>query len=241
MQESAQVQRPHHSLLHPETQNKPQDQTAQTDTPVGSHAATRLKSDVLLMTSRVLITAPDGSAVEARALLDNASSASFISERLVHSLSLLRTNQPIRVSGIGGISHKPPIQSVTRFQLSSLQPSGRKIEVTAVVVPKVTCDLPLKPVTYEIGWTHLSDLPLADPGFGQLGRIDILLGADVFVDVLCQGRRNGPASSPTAFETDLGWVLCGNTGSTLTSAQANVHITTFHTSITSSDDVLRKF
>ena len=120
---------------------------------MGSHAVTRLKSDVLLMTCRVLITAPDGSTVEARALLDNASSASFISERLVHSLSLPRTNQSIHVSGIGGISHKPPIQSVTRFQLSSLQPSGRKIDITAVVVPKVTCDLPLKPVTFEISWT----------------------------------------------------------------------------------------
>ena len=44
-----------------------------------------------------------------------------------------------------------------------------------------------------------------------------------------------------AFETDLGWVICGNTGSTSPSAQANVHITTFHTSVMSSDDVLRKF
>jgi len=73
----------------------------------------------------------------------------FISEQLVHSLSLPRTNQSIHVSGIGGIYHNPPIQSVTRFQLSSLQPSGRKIDVTAVVVPKVTCDLPLKPVTLK--------------------------------------------------------------------------------------------
>lgn len=48
------------------------------DTPhedtVGSHAATRLTSDVLLMTCRVLITAHDGSTVEARALLDNVHS-----------------------------------------------------------------------------------------------------------------------------------------------------------------------
>ena len=145
------------------------------------------------------------------------------------------------MSGIGGISHKPPIQSVTRFQLSSLQPSGRKIDITAVEVPKVTCDLPLKPVTFEISWTHLSDLPLADPGFGQPGRIDILLGADVFVEVLSQGRRNGPTGSPTAFKTDLGWVLCGSAGFTSTSTQANVHITTFHASATSSDDILRKF
>jgi len=90
-------------------------------------------------------------------------------------------------------------------------------------------------------WKHLSDLPLADPGFNQPGRIDILLGADVYVDVLRHGRRTGPPGSPTAFETDLGWVICGNTGSTSPSAQANVHITTFHTSVMSSDDVLQKF
>ena len=237
-------QKPHHTLLHIETQNKvARDQNApQEDIPVGSHAAAKLTSNVLLMTCRVLITAPDGSTIEARALLDNASSASFISERLAHSLSLPRMSQSVSVSGIGGVYHKPPTQSVTRFQLSSLQTSGRKINVTAVVVPRVTCDLPMKPVAFEMSWMHISDLPLADPGFGQPGRIDVLLGADIFVEVLRHGRRKGPTGSPTAFETDLGWVLCGNTGSTTsTSAQTNVHITTFHTSILSSDDILRSF
>ena len=43
-------QKPHHTLLHSEAQNKasPRSQdwaTAQADSPVGSHAATRLKSD----------------------------------------------------------------------------------------------------------------------------------------------------------------------------------------------------
>ena len=107
------------------------------------------------------------------------------------------------MSGIAGISHKLPIQSVTRFQLSSLQPSGRKIDVTAVVVPKVTCDLPLKPVTFEIDWTHLLDLPLANPEFGQPSRIDILLGADIFIEVLCQGWRNGPTGTPQLLKLTL--------------------------------------
>ena len=149
-------QKPHHTILHlePQSRTDPKSRATKEDTSVGSHATTRLKSDALLMTCRVLITSPDGSAVEARALLDNASSSSFISERLVHSLSLPRVTQSIRVSGIGGISHKPPLQSVTSFQLSSLQFSGKKIDVTAIVVPKVTCDLPMKPVTYELGWTH---------------------------------------------------------------------------------------
>ena len=71
-------QKSHHTLLHSASPRSQDRATAQRNTPVGSHAATRLKSDVLLMTCRVLITAPDSSTVETRALLDNASSASFI-------------------------------------------------------------------------------------------------------------------------------------------------------------------
>ena len=201
----------------------------------------KLQSNTLLMTCRVLITAPDGSSVEVRALLDNASSASFISERLVQSLSLPRISQRIRVSGIGGLSHKAPIQSITNFQVSPVRHVKKRIDVTAVVVPKVTCDLPLCPVPFDLQWKHVSDLPLADPGFGQPGRIDILLGVDVFVDVLRHGRWMAPPGSPTALETEFGWVLCGSAGSTNSSTQANLHITTFHTSVASGDDILRKF
>ena len=41
----------------------------------------------------------------------NASSVSFISEWLVHSLCLPRSSQDICVSGIGGMSYKPLLQS----------------------------------------------------------------------------------------------------------------------------------
>ena len=47
-------------------------------------------------------------------------------------------------------------------------------------------------------------------GFAQPGCIDMLLGADVFVDVLRHGWWTG---HPGAFETEFGWVLCGSTGS----------------------------
>jgi hypothetical protein len=239
-------QRQHHTLLHIEPQNSHPPRTSvqpgsQPPTSVSSNAAMKLQSNTLLMTCRVLITAPDGSSVEARALLDNASSASFISDRLVQSLSLPRTSQQIRVSGIGGISHKAPIQSITNFQISPVRHGRKRIVVTAVVVLKVTCDLPLCPVSFDLQWKHISDLPLADPGFTQPGRIDLLLGADIFVDVLRHGRRTGPPGTPTAFETEFGWVICGSTGSTTSSTQANLHITTFHTSVASGDDILRKF
>ena len=75
-----------------------------------------------------------------------------------------------------------------------------RIGISAVVVPKVTCDLPLAPVPFNLSWKHISNLPLADAGFGQPGRIDILLGVDMFIDVLRHGRRSGPPGSPTALD-----------------------------------------
>ena len=83
------------------------------------------------------------------------------------------------------------------------------MEVTAVIVPRVTCDLPLHPVPFDPTWNHLADIPLAGPEFGRPGRIDILLGVDVFVDTLLDGRRIGPPGSPIALETEFGWVLAG--------------------------------
>ena len=163
-----------------------------------------------------------------------------MSERLVQSLSLPRFNQHVRVSGIGGVSQRAPIQSISNFQISPVGSSKRIMNITAVVVPKVTCDLPLTPVPFQLDWKHLSDLPLADPGFGQPGRIDLLLGVDVFIDVLRHGRRSGPPDAPTALETEFGWVLCGSSGP-ISSLSTHTCVTTFHSSVASEDDILRQF
>ena len=197
----------------------------------------KLKPNALLMTCRVSVITPDGSSVDTRALLDNASSASFVSERLVQSLSLPRFNQNVRVSGIGGISQRAPIQS--SFEVSAVGPNKRKIGISAVIVPKVTCDLPLTPVPFKSNWKHITDLPLADPGFGQPGRIDLLL-VDVFIDVLRHSRRSGPPNSPSALETEFGWVLCGDSGM---SSDSTTHacVTSMHSFVTSGDDILRRF
>ena len=44
-----------------------------------------IKSDLLLMTCRIRVEAPDGTYTEARAILDSGSSSSFISERLART------------------------------------------------------------------------------------------------------------------------------------------------------------
>ena len=73
-----------------------------------------------IRTCRVLVKAPDYIYVEARALLNNASSASFISECLFQSLQLPRTNLSLRISGITGLSRKAPLQSVSSFTITPI-------------------------------------------------------------------------------------------------------------------------
>ena len=208
--------------------------SANTTTRVVSSPAVKLKSSSLLMTSRVLVFAPDGSCVEARALLDNGSTSSFVSERLVQSLAIPRSLCSVSVSGIAGSIANSNVKSVASFQIASTYSNQDKIDLTAIVLPKVTCDLPVDPVPLDHSWTHLNDLPLADPAFGEPRRIDILLGVDVFVSILCNGRRSGPAGSPVAIETKFGWVVCGGSNSPL-------KVTSCHASVLGSDDILRKF
>ena len=100
-------------------------------------------------------------------LLDCASSALFISERLTQSLCLPHSSQNIRISGVAGLSHGSPLQSIANFFISAMRPSGKKVDVTAIVVPCVTCDLPTHPVPFDVNWKHLNGLQLADPTFGH--------------------------------------------------------------------------
>ena len=189
------------------------------------------------MTCSVRASAPDGSTVTARALLDSASSASFISERLARALNLPRFRQNTHISGIAGITKTSPLQSIARFSISTSNPPGETINLTAIVVPKVACDLPLQSIPFDPDWNHLSGIPLADPDFASPGKVDILLGVEAFVAVLLDGRRSGLPGSPVAFETKLGWVLAGNTD--LPSTENT--IVTYHASVLTGDDLLREF
>ena len=80
-------QKPHHTLLHVEREKVVSPPDKQHVVSISSSMASGVTSNTLLMTCRVRVEAPDKSTIEARALLDSGSSASFISERLANSLT----------------------------------------------------------------------------------------------------------------------------------------------------------
>ena len=192
------------------------------------------------MTCQLLVESPEGVTVEVRGILDSASSASFVSERIAQSLRLKRSSCNTRISGIGGLSLSPFTQSVATFTIAPSHCPSKRMNLSAIVVPRVTCDLPVAPVAYDPSWNHLADLRLADPKFGIPGRVNLLLGIDIFTCVLRQGRRHGPSNAPIAFETDFGWVLAGTCTNSVTTD--NTDVVAHHVSVQNDDsDNLRKF
>ena len=99
--------------------------------------------------------------------------------------------------------------------------------------------MPVNPVPKDQNWTHLEDIQLSDPGFDTPGRIDLphVLRADIFSQVVLHGQRFGPPGSPSAFETQLGWVLSG----TVCPEYHQSQITSYHALCLSGDEQLRKF
>ena len=227
--------RPHHTLLHVELTESVPDQSNRINPnrTVQSHAATELSNSTLLMTCRVLIHGPSDLSVEARAVLDFASSNSFISERIAQILCLPRSHRSSNISGIGGLTCKSGIRAVTQFAVPPILRPDKWFKVSAIIMPRVTCDLPVSPVNNN-GWDHLSDLSLADTSFSQPGRIDVLLGVDIFVNVLLQGRRIGPPGAPVALNTEFGWVLAG--GNELSNHNVVHHVVTV-----SGDGLIQRF
>ena len=134
-------QRAHHTLLHVDGTNV----SVPVFNPPLNPTTDSIPSYVVMR--HELVTHPDsnGPPIEARAILDSASSASFIFERLARCLCLPRSRQSTAIT----LSQRSHTSSVTCFSISGVRSPRQVVKVTAVVVPRVTCDLPIHPIKFE--------------------------------------------------------------------------------------------
>ena len=127
---------------------------------------------------------------------------------------------------------------LVQFDITSLNPGGKRISVEAVVLPRITGVIPSSPVMFDPKWKHLSRIPLVNPDFGTPGNIDLLLGADVFCRVVRHGQRFGLSGSPSVFQMCFGWVIAGTIHTTGFPRQ---HTDTCCVPTITSDDLLKRF
>ena len=81
------------------------------------------------------------------------------------------------------------------FRITSLKGGGRRIPVQAIVLRIVTSDLPLSPTSLNGKWKQLKRLELADPDFETPGAIDLVLGTEIFSQVVLHCRQFGRQGS----------------------------------------------
>ena len=109
-------QKSHHTLLHVDRDPTP----SVPGVSLTVNASPGTTSGSILMTCRVLSRGPDGSSIESRALLDSASSVSFVSERLAQNLRLPRSRRDAKIHGVTGLAHYSHAQSFTSLVVSPL-------------------------------------------------------------------------------------------------------------------------
>jgi hypothetical protein len=162
----------------------------------------------------------------ARALLDSASQSHFVTKQLADIMDIKRNSVKHIVYGVNGIATN--IKHKTTTSVASRITSYQKI-IDFLVVDKITGDLPIESINTEL-WNIPKEIILADPSFNSSAKIDILLGIEVFLDSLRQGRIQLGHNYPAIQETAFGYIIGGNypsiENSTLCATFSHAHATT---------------
>ncbi|KMQ83105.1 hypothetical protein RF55_20912 [Lasius niger] len=169
------------------------------------------RTATLLAIARVIVTDRHGDPHTIRALIDQGSEVSIISEALVQRLRLRRSHSTVSISGIGGAS-----TGATRGKVSlslSSKITNAAFSAVAYILPRLSA-YQGSTARNETAWPHLHGLPLADPQYMEEDLIELLLGVEVCSIILEDGLRKGGPRAPIAQKTSLGWILSGGCGGT---------------------------
>ncbi|XP_073954835.1 uncharacterized protein [Choristoneura fumiferana] len=179
-----------------------------------------------------------GPGITLRCLIDQGSQASFITEAAVQLLGLKKIPHKSSISGLGS-EESAPIASKSRVnvKISSLLNPNFTVNIDAFVLSKLTSVLPNKHIVVEL-WSELSKLELADPSFNVPGKVDVLLGADVYGQILLDGIVKAPHGAPVAQRTSLGWILSGPIHGNNSVYHRNISANHIHIS---ENDLLKRF
>ena len=170
-------------------------------------ASTRKRSPVLLATAWVTVRSPSGRTAVVRALLDQGSEMTFISENLAQILRAKRIRMPISVSAVGGI-HAGTFQHATHIFISPRDSHAPSLSTTALIMKSLTSYTPRQNVDIS-SFSYLSDLPRADADPTSLDPINLIIGADLYNDIILDGVRKGSVGQPIAQNSILGWIISG--------------------------------
>ncbi|KAL0850467.1 hypothetical protein ABMA28_012265 [Loxostege sticticalis] len=210
----AECKREHNTLLHG---IEPQENASPSVSLLSSTSG--LNTQVLLPTAQVKLTAKHGKQILARALLDSGSQVSLVTNKIVGRLGLSPVRTNTHIVGITNIGQ--PVDKCINLELQSMV-YPFKINVDCHIVKTITTQLPQTNIDLS-SITFPANCKLADATFNVPGDVDLLLGADVFFQVLLPQPDvvSSPSSSqqcatpttsapqPSVIHTAFGVVVAG--------------------------------
>ena len=186
------------------------------------------------MTAEVLLKGPGGHELKARAFIDPGAGLSLISSRVAQILELPLESSRTSFTTVQGTE----CQGSKYLTSVVISPLHYKLDIPCrpAVVQTVTEKIPSKQLAPVHDYPHLLGLQLADPTFNIPGRVDILLGADLWLHL--QGRSppvTASASEPGAQDTIFGWAI---TGTVKAQGEAQQSYPTCHVQSTMTNETL---
>lgn len=207
----------HHTLLHSDVSSKDDSQRIDTSQKEENHseaakgvsqaaASTSNKtSTVVLATALILLDNGKGVKYPCRAFLDSGSSVNFITTTLQQRMMLKRDEVNMMICGANGN------ETTNKYQVSAIihamGENNYKQAVDFLVTRKITGELPLTNICID-GWELPSKTQLADPNWNTPGRIDVLLGAEVFYNITMEQKRQ-LHNLLWIYSSKLGHIVCG--------------------------------
>lgn len=164
-------------------------------------------NSVLLSTAQVVVYNPiTNEHLTVRALLDSGSQSSLITDSLKNKLNL--TPQPTQV-GILGIGNIISSNSMQRCSVKIKSHNEQyETNLTCLVLSCISTNLPNK--TFNMKRLNIpTACKLADPTFNISAPVDMLIGADVFWQLIESEQINLGPNQPIMHKSKLGWLLAG--------------------------------
>ena len=187
-------------------------------------------SHVILGTVVLPILRADGETLRCRALLDSGSQVTLISQVCANKLGIKPNKARMSIAGIG----KEHVESRGSFKVQIAQPSSSQaLESKCHILERVTDMLPTRRVSTE-GWAHINNVKLADPIFHDPAEIDLIIGADLYEEIVLEAKIH-IKDSLYLRETIYGWMVTGSVGANPEGARS------LHACTSSLDEQLHMF
>ncbi|XP_018576722.1 uncharacterized protein LOC108915233, partial [Anoplophora glabripennis] len=204
--------RKHHSLLHRDynttTVSQVDDQQANTSSTSSTESNTHTHQNNTV------------SAHCAHKELGTGSQYHFITQELHKKLKLGTQHISLPVTGINETSTN--ITKGTSIKFKSCY-NNSSFKLNCLIVPRLTSKLP----QYKIDKVNLNlpvNIQLADSKFNIPGSIDVLIGADLFWELLCPNKIKLQKGQPILQETQLGWIISGPVNNPNSNPRSTCHL-----------------